>query len=127
MAVCPVVWAAAKLFLSDVKTRRRCTLFTIYLTPENGTHHLLSSMSFCSGKKMAKVTCGSSCGTFLFAWFVFQTPGGNFTQVYIIFLLPEEKILLKCPCSRFRLMQQSPTSRKCFLCSEKKVFSLVVF
>ena len=41
---------------------------------------------------------------FCFAWFVFQTPGGNFTQVYIIFLLPEEKILLKCPCSRFRLM-----------------------
>ena len=64
LAVCHVVWATAKWFLFKFRTRRRFTLFTIYLTPENGTHHLLFSMSFCSGKKMAKVTCGSSCGSF---------------------------------------------------------------
>lgn len=82
-------------FCHEFRTRRH-SVFKMYLIPENGTQHLLVSLSFRSGKK---VTCISLCFS-----------RGDFT-LKIIFLCPVEtkySFLSVLDCCRFRLKQQSP-------------------
>jgi len=102
-----------QVFSHEFKTRKHFTvIFTIYLSPENGTYHLMFLMSFRSGRNTAKVTC------VCFKFFFLNSRGKFYTSLYYFLVASGTKgILLKCPLLLLMLLMilvEVAVLKKCF-------------